>query len=270
MEQPQLPTPATLAFRYIHYHRSERVISITLNRPEKRNALNYEMVSELKQAFDAAENDDSCKVVILKASGPVFCAGADMEYLQQLKNNTYTENLEDSTHLMQLFYLIYTLKKVVIAQVNGHAIAGGCGLVTVCDFAYSVPSARLGFTEVKIGFLPAIVKVFLLRKIGEARTKELLLTGDLVPAEKAKSFGLLNEVVPEEELSQCVQELASRLCVQNSGQSMEVTKEMIARVQELPLREALEYAVERNALGRATDDCQLGIQAFLDKQPMTW
>ncbi len=270
MEQSHNPATETFALQYVNYHCTDRVASITLNRPEKRNALNYQMVTELKHAFDTAENDDECKVVILKASGQAFCAGADLEYLQQLKNNSYAENLEDSSHLMQLFYQIYTLKKVVIAQVSGPAIASGCGLATVCDFTYTVPSARFGYTEVKIGFLPAIVKVFLLRKIGEARAKELLLTGDLISAEKAKTFGLVNEVVPEEELDQTVRDLAKRLCVQNSGQAMEVTKEMIARVQELPLRDALEYAAERNALARATDDCHQGIQAFLDKQSMTW
>lgn len=263
-------TAQMLPLRYITYECTDRIAYISLNRPEKRNALNDEVVTELKKAFDHAENDEECKVIILKAVGPVFCAGADLEYLQQLQKNTFQENLEDSTHLMQLFYQIYTLKKVVIAQVHGHAIAGGCGLATVCDFTYTVPGAKFGYTEVKIGFLPAIVKVFLLRKIGEARAKELLLTGDLISAERAREFGLVNAVVPEEELGQTVKDLAHKLCVQNSGQSMEVTKEMIARVQELPLKDALSYAAERNAFARATDDCQRGIQSFLDKQPLTW
>ncbi|WP_369796909.1 enoyl-CoA hydratase/isomerase family protein [Rufibacter sp. DG15C] len=260
----------TLSLQYIQYQCANRVGYITLNRPEKRNALNYQVVTELKKAFDYAENDDDCKVIVLKAAGAVFCAGADLEYLQQLQQNTFQENMEDSTHLMQLFYQIYTLKKVVIAQVHGHAIAGGCGLATVCDFAYTIPSAKFGYTEVKIGFIPAIVKIFLLRKIGESKAKELLLTGDLISAERAQAIGLINEVVAEDELAQRVDELAQRLCTQNSGQSMETTKEMIARVQELPLRDALEYAAEKNAFARSTEDCQRGIQSFLDKQPLTW
>ncbi|MBC3538650.1 enoyl-CoA hydratase/isomerase family protein [Rufibacter sediminis] len=267
-----LPTTSTAvtALHYIDYQCSNRVATITLNRPEKRNALNYQMVSELKQAFDTAEDDDECKVIILKAAGPVFCSGADLEYLQTVGNSSYADNLDDSKHLLQLFYQIYTLKKVVIAQVAGTALAGGCGLATVCDLTYAAPSAKFGYPEVKIGFLPAIVKVFLLRKIGEARAKELLLTGDLISAEKAKAYGLVTEVMPENQLDTFVRDLAERMCLQNSGQSMEVTKEMIAHVQELPLLDALEYAAERNALARATDDCQLGIQAFLDKQSMIW
>ncbi len=260
----------SLSLRYITYECADRVAYITLNRPEKRNALNEQMVTDLKKAFEFAENDEACKIIILKAAGSVFCAGADLEYLQQLQQNSFQENLADSTHLMQLFYQIYTLKKVVIAQVHGHAIAGGCGLATVCDFTYTVSSAKFGYTEVKIGFLPAIVNVFLLRKIGEARSKELLLTGDLISADRAKSIGLVNEVVQEDELANSVRALALRLCAQNSAQSMEMTKEMIARVPELPLRDALEFAAERNAQARATQDCQRGIQSFLDKEPLAW
>lgn len=124
---------------YIQYETQNRIAYITLNRPEKRNALNYEVVTELKAAFTRAEADEECKVVVLRANGAVFCAGADLEYLQQLQANTYEENLEDSTHLMQLFLQIYKLKKVVIGQIHGHSIAGGCGLATVCDFSFTVP-----------------------------------------------------------------------------------------------------------------------------------
>ena len=177
--------PELEALRYITYDCQERIGYVTLNRPDKRNALNADVVTELKLAFDHAENDDVCKVVVLRASGEVFCAGADLGYIQELQTFGYTDNLEDSTHLMQLFHQIYTLKKVVIAEVQGHALAGGCGLAAICDLAFAVPEAKFGYTEAKIGFLPAIVSVFLLRKIGEARTKQLLLTGDVVPAQTA-------------------------------------------------------------------------------------
>lgn len=255
---------------YIQYETKERVAYITLNRPEKRNALNYEVVTELKSAFEQAEADENCKVVVLRANGAVFCAGADLEYLQQLQANTYQENLEDSTHLMQLFYQIYTLKKVVIGQIHGHAIAGGCGLATICDFSFTVPEAKFGYTEVKIGFIPAIVKVFLLRKIGEAKAKELLLTGDLVSAETARQMGLVNYVVSGEELEQAVFRFAQKLCAENSQQSMELTKEMIANVQEMSLKKGLNYAAEMNANARNSADCKKGISSFLHKEKLTW
>ncbi|MBF9255393.1 enoyl-CoA hydratase/isomerase family protein [Pontibacter sp. 172403-2] len=260
----------TQATAYVKYHVQDRIGYITLARPEKRNALNYELVSELKRAFAYAEDDETCKVIVLRAEGKVFCAGADLEYIQQLQENDYHENLLDSTHLMELFRLIYTLKKVVIAQVHGHAIAGGCGLAAICDIGFAVPEAKFGYTEVKIGFIPAIVKVFLLRKIGEARAKQLLLTGDLISAAEAERYGLVNFVVPAEELEGHVLAFAQKLCTENSRQSMEVTKEMIARVQEMSLEDGLTYASEMNAVARGSEDCRRGIAAFLNKVPQVW
>jgi methylglutaconyl-CoA hydratase len=151
------------------YSVANQTAYLTLNRPEKRNALSPEIITELKNAFDKAEQDASVKVVVLKANGESFCAGADLNYLQQLQNFSYEENLADSQHLKELFLKIYTLKKVVIAQVQGHALAGGCGLATVCDFTFAVPEAKFGYTEVRIGFIPALVAVFLIRKIGEQK-----------------------------------------------------------------------------------------------------
>ena len=260
----------TQATAYVKYDVQDRVGYIILARPEKRNALNYEVVSELKRAFAYAEDDETCKVIVLRAEGKVFCAGADLEYIQQLQENDYRENLLDSTHLMELLRLIYTLKKVVIAQVHGHAIAGGCGLAAICDIGFAVPEAKFGYTEVKIGFIPAIVKVFLLRKIGEARAKQLLLTGDLISASEAERYGSINFVVPAEELEECVFAFAQKLCTENSRQSMEVTKEMIARVQEMSLEDGLTYASEMNAVARGSEDCQRGIAAFLNKEPQIW
>ncbi len=262
--------PELEALRYITYDCQERIGYVTLNRPDKRNALNADVVTELKQAFEYAENDDGCKVIVLRANGEVFCAGADLGYIQDLQTFGYTDNLEDSTHLMQLFHQIYTLKKVVIAEVQGHALAGGCGLAAICDLAFAVPEAKFGYTEVKIGFLPAIVSVFLLRKIGEARTKQLLLTGDVIAAQTALDLGLINFLVPRAELVTTVQAYAQRLCRENSAQSMEVTKEMLAVLPEMDLEEALRYAAQRNAQARGSADCRQGIAAFLNKEKMSW
>ena len=256
--------------KLVTYHVQERVGVITLNRPEKRNALSHELVADLKEAIHHAEVDDQVKVIILKANGEAFCAGADLAYLQQLQNFTYEENLQDSNHLKELFLKIYTLPKIVIAQVHGHALAGGCGLATVCDFSYAVPEAKFGYTEVKIGFIPALVAVFLLRKIGEARSKELLLGGELISAEHAVQMGLINKVVPSEKLESEVMALAKKLADGNSGQSMKLTKELIAKVQSLPLNEALGFAAEMNAHARSTEDCKRGIAAFLNKEKLTW
>ncbi len=158
----------------IEYAVADRIGYITLNRPDKRNALSFDLVKELKEAFARAEDDAAVKVIVLRANGEAFCAGADLAYLQNLQKFSHVENLADSNHLKELFLQIYILKKVVIAQVQGHALAGGCGLATVCDFSFSVPEAKFGYTEVKIGFIPAIVMVFLIRKIGEGKARHLL------------------------------------------------------------------------------------------------
>lgn len=243
---------------------------ITLNRAEKRNALSNELVSELTDAFSLYDRDERVKIIVLKAKGDVFCAGADLAYLQQMQGFSAKENLEDSTRLKDLLLLIYTLKKIVIAEVQGHAIAGGCGLASVCDFIFAAPEARFGYTEVKIGFIPAIVMVFLLRKIGEARVKQLLLSGDLVSADEAQQLGLVNRIVSREDLGSEVISFAEHLLLSNSAQSMAATKEMIAQVQSMPLPEALTFAAEMNAKMRTSEDCKKGVTAFLEKRKIVW
>lgn len=252
------------------YEVKERVGYITLNRPEKRNALSFEFVQEIKSSIAVAEQDEACKVIVLKANGDAFCAGADLAYLQQLQQNTYEENLADSQHLMELFRMIYRSKKVVISMVNGPAIAGGSGLATVCDFCFASPAASFGYTEVKIGFVPAIVMVFLVRKVTEHIAKKLLLTGEVFDSAAALSYGLINEVIAADELEEAVHKFATRLCRQASAQSLSMVKEMLDEVQHLSLDEGLQYASEMNATARQTDDCKRGIAAFLNKEKLTW
>lgn len=254
----------------IEYKAANRVATITLNRPEKRNALNQEMVNELKAAFTKAGNDTGVKLVVLRATGDAFCAGADLAYVQQLQTFTYEENLADSRSLMQLFHLIYTMPKVVIAQVEGHALAGGSGLVTVCDFSIAVPEAKFGYTEVRIGFIPAIVSIFLVRKIGEGKAKDLLLTGRLIGAEEAANLGMISRVVPKVKIEAEVDALAQHLLLSASAQSLGATKKLIDQVQGQPLMQALEHAARENATARATADCKQGIEAFLQKKEQRW
>lgn len=252
------------------YSVADQTASITLNRPEKRNALSPELVTELKAAFNKAEQDPAVKVVVLKANGESFCAGADLGYLQQLQNFSFEENLVDSNYLKELFLKIYTLNKVVIAQVQGHALAGGCGLAAACDFTFAVPEAKFGYTEVRIGFIPALVSVFLIRKLGEQKARHLLLTGEIIKAEAALTYGLITEVIPATELENRVKEFTQNLIKQNSAQSMQLTKHLINEVQNRTLEEALSFAANQNAKARATEDCKKGIAAFLNKQDIKW
>ena len=254
----------------VQYEVKDRVGYITLNRPEKRNALSYEMVSEIKLAFMNAEADKECKVIVIKGSGEAFCAGADLAYLQKLQTNTFDENLADSRHLMELFQFIYHSNKVVISQINGPALAGGCGLASVCDFSFATPESTFGYTEVKIGFVPAIVMVFLVRKVAEKNAREMLLTGDVFKADKALQYGLINYIIEPDELDDVVYKFAQKLCNQTSIQSVELIKEMLANVQSMDVNEALEYAAQTNAKARATDDCKRGIATFLNKEKLSW
>ncbi|MEM8568278.1 MAG: enoyl-CoA hydratase-related protein, partial [Bacteroidota bacterium] len=155
-------------------------------------------------------------------------------------------------------------------KIHGHAIAGGCGLATGCDFAFSTPQCLFGYTEVRIGFVPAIVKVFLIRKIGEGRSKELLLSGDLISAEKAAHYGLINKVVENGELDSFTDTFTQTLIQKNSAQSMTLTKKMIAEVQSMSLTEGLDYAAEMNATARESEDCKKGISSFLRKEKLSW
>jgi methylglutaconyl-CoA hydratase len=247
-----------------------RVAYLTLNRPEKRNALNDVLIAELKDAVLAAEQHPEAKVIVIRAKGPVFCAGADLAYLQKMQGYDMEQNMADSSTLAQLFLSLYRCTKVVIAQVEGQAIAGGAGLMTVCDFAYAVPEAQIGYPEVRIGFVPALVMPFLLRKVGETRAKQLLLSGDLLGAEQAQRYGLVTEVVPADEIQEAVEALALRLCTQNSAASLQLTKKMVADIQDFPLENAIQFAARLNAHARGTEECRRGVAAFLNKEDLTW
>lgn len=254
----------------VEYYNRERIGYVVLNRPEKSNALSPQLVSELKTAFKAAADDPVVKVIVLRAKGDVFCAGADLEYLQQLQQFSYEENLADSTHLKDLLLQIYRLNKVVIAEVQGHAIAGGCGLAMVCDFVLATPESKFGYTEVKIGFVPAIVMVFLLRRIAEGHARELLLSGKLINASTAADWGMVNRIVEKNILESEVNLLAAQLVKDASSQSLTMTKKMIAEVQHMRLEDALDFACRQNADARSKEDYKRGIAAFLEKQELKW
>jgi methylglutaconyl-CoA hydratase len=252
-------------------HVENQIGFITLNRPEKRNALSPQLIGELAEAFSRMEADGSVKLVILQAKGKAFCAGADLEYLQQLQQFTYEENLEDSHRLKRLFAQIYEFPKVVIAKVQGHALAGGCGLVTVCDFAFADSEALFGYTEAKIGFVPALVSVFLAEQIGHYRAGELLISGEMISAKKADEFGLITGHMDGASLDHWVQhEFANKLIRDNSAFSMSETKRLLRSLGKETRDRALDAAAEANARARAHEDCKKGIASFLQKTKPVW
>lgn len=254
----------------VEYEITNRVAYITINRPEKKNALNPQLVEMLAEVILKVGMDDLAKVIILRAKGDVFSAGADLEYLQMLQNNTREDNLEDTMALKDLFYSIYTLPKVVIAQVEGHAIAGGCGLASVCDIIFSIPEAKFGYTEVKIGFIPALVACFLVRKLGDGRTRELLLSGELIDADTASRYGLINFIVDKDKIEQRVRDYAEKLARFVSGESVVLTKQLLNNAQNKSLEDSLEEAIRLNVQTRSSPECKRGIAAFLNKEKLEW
>jgi methylglutaconyl-CoA hydratase len=257
-------------YQYIDYKTENRIATVTLNRPEKKNALNAEMVKELYDVFNKAEEDDKVKVVLLKAKGDVFCAGADLEYLNLLMKNSYEENLADSSLLARLMEKISTNRKVVVSQIEGSAIAGGCGLATVCDFSFATPECKFGYTEARIGFVPAIVMIFLIRKVGDTRAKELMLTGKLIDAEHAEKISLITGIVPKESINGHVSDFINGLMENSSTESMSTIKEMMYNLQSTNISNALNYASEMNAKSRLTYDFKKGISSFIKKEKIKW
>src|SRR6202158_1168989 len=201
------------------------VATITLNRPEKRNAISFELIDDLVRALSEVAKSDAI-VLIITGAGKAFCSGLDLDNLKGLLGRSPEQNLQDSRAMVQLFRSLYEFPKVTIAAVNGAAIAGGTGLALLCDFTLAVPEAKFGYTEVRIGFVPAIVSTFLLRQVGEKQARDLLLTGRIFEAEEAARMGLINEIVARETLMKRARQLAS-LLMENSQASLRATKQLL-------------------------------------------
>lgn len=246
------------------------IAHLILNRPEKRNALSAELVDQMHQAMVAFNANDSIRVVIIRSAEKAFCAGADLGYLTQLCNNTLEENEADSQRLRALFDAIYLSPKYIISQVEGPALAGGCGLATLADCCIATPAATFGYTEVKIGFIPALVMVYLREKVSGAVMTDILLSGRIFNAQEAQSLQLVQHVVAEGEIADFVLGLAHQICETTSSQAVSKVKEMLRAIPAMNREQALDYAAKQNALARASEDCKKGIDAFLSKQPLTW
>lgn len=244
------------------------VAIITLNRPEKRNAISFELIDDLLRAFDEVAKSDAI-VLIITGAGKAFCSGMDLDNLKSLLGRSPKQNLEDSRTMVKLFRTIYEFPKVTIAAVNGPAIAGGTGLALLCDFTLAVRDAKFGYTEVRIGFVPAIVSTFLLRQIGEKQARDLLLTGRIFGAEEAVRLGLITEIVEPETLIPRARSLAATL-MENSPASLRATKQLLTDHARAELDAQIEAAVRENAAIRNTADFHEGISSFLEKRKPAW
>jgi methylglutaconyl-CoA hydratase len=242
--------------------------TITLNRPERRNAMTPEMQLELIAALQEAAAG-SCRVVVLRGAGEAFCSGLDLSVLQNMNDNPAVDHRADAERVATLFRTLYELPKPTIAAVHGPAIAGGTGLATLCDFTLAVPAAKFGYTEARIGFVPAIVSAYLTLQIGDKRSRDLLLTGRLFDAAEAYRLGLVNEVVERDALDERVHALAQVLAA-NSPQAQAATKRLLAAQNKGWLGVAIAQAMDANAQARDTADFREGIAAFLEKRKPVW
>ncbi len=244
--------------------REDSILTITLNRPEKRNALNDALINALKDALREADKDAELRAILIEGAGRDFCSGADLSALQKISESDVMENLADAENMLELFALIRKIKIPVIAAVKGRALAGGCGLATACDLVVAAKSARFGYPEVKIGFVPAMVMAILRRNLSEKRSFELITQGFEFSAEDAENIGLINRVFEDESFDEDVKTYVSAY-EKVSRSAVILSKKLLYQMDGMTFETALETGAEVNTIARLTGDCQRGIAKFLNK-----
>jgi len=240
------------------------VLRITLNRPEKRNALDAELVSELKQAISGSADDSQCRVVLLSGAGTDFCSGADLAGLDKTAQAGVLDNMEDARRTAELFLMMRNHPRPIVAAVHGRALAGGCGVATACDIILAAESAQFGYPEVNIGFVPAMVMAILRRSISEKAALEMVVGGEIIPAKRAYELGLVHRVFPDSGFVAEVDAYISRMS-KKSASAVTLSKRLLYNMDSMSFEAALQSGVEINAIARMTEDCRRGIERFLKK-----
>jgi methylglutaconyl-CoA hydratase len=254
-----------MSYKNIIYKVSDGIAEVVLNRPEKMNSLDEILISELTELFSSISNDKEIKSVIISGAGGNFCSGLYLDYLQKISLYDINENKADSQKFKNMLLSIYNCSKPVIAKVSGYALAGGCGIASACDFIIANETAKFGYTEVKIGFIPAIVMLFLMKRVPETHAKDLLLSARIISSDEAYEIGLINKIVLKEDLDNEVNELCA-LIAKNSPASIALTKEMFKNVSEMTFENGLNYACDLNAQTRMTEEFKAGIAKFLNRE----
>ena len=253
-----------MSYSNIIYSVKENVAEIVLNRPEKMNSLDEILIKELTELFNSVSKDKNVRVVVLTGAGGNFCSGLYLDYLQKISAYNLDENKADSQRFKDMLLSIYNCPKPVIAKVSGYALAGGCGIASCCDFIVADETAKFGYTEVKIGFIPAIVLVFLTRRVNENWAKDLLLSSRFISSDEALKMGFITRVVESGKIDTAIKQMCDTL-VKYSPASIAKTKEMLRNIQDMPFEDALNYACEQNAEIRMTDDFKKGLSEFLNR-----
>jgi len=246
-----------------------QVAKVFLNRPEIHNALNDELINELYDVFEYLNTLKDLRVIILSGKGKSFCAGADLNWMKSVINYTYEQNYQESLKLAKLMYLIFTHSKPVIARVNGSAIGGGVGLMSVCDILIANENAEFGLSEVRLGLVPAAISPFVISRIGKARARELFITGERITAKRAEEINLINYAVPIDKLDEVINHKVDNI-LQNGPEAVKTVKEMIFYVSQNKFPELQEYTAKLIANLRISDEGQEGMNAFLEKRKPKW
>jgi len=253
----------------IKYSIKNKVAWVTLNRPEIHNAFNETMIGELLELYKELGDMTNVRVVVITGEGKSFCAGADLNWMGGVIKYSYEQNLDESLQLAELFYTMYSLPKPTIAMVNGAAIGGGAGMVAVNDLVIASDRAKFSFSEVKLGLVPACISPYVIRKVGENRSRELFLSGERMDARKALQFGFVNQVVPEEELKTVVEKQIEQL-MSSGPNALAICKDLLEKVPQMSLEQAKKYTAEAIAKLRVSDEGQEGMKAFFEKRKPNW
>ena len=252
------------SYEKIRYHVEDGIARITLNRPEKKNALDAGLVSEIKDAVRVSAHDEQARVVLLSGAGSDFCSGADLSGLQRTREAGVLDNLADARNMAEAFVEMRRHPRPIVAAVRGRALAGGCGLATAADLILAAESARFGYPEVNIGFVPAMVMAILRRSLSEKRAFELIATGEIISAQSAFDFGLVNRIFTDETFDLDVEAYVAKLAAKSTS-ALSLSKHLLYHMDGMSFEAAIEAGVQVNAIARATDDCKRGVERFLSK-----
>jgi len=250
--------------RKILYKTQDGIARVTLNRPDKRNALDSELINGIQDAMSATALHAKCRAVLLTGAGKDFCSGADLSGLEKTAQTGVLENMDDARNMAELFLTMRHHPRPIVAAVQGRALAGGCGLATACDIILASESAQFGYPEVNIGFVPAMVMAILRRSVSEKAAFELVASGDVISAMRARELGLIHQVFPDEKFSAEVDAYVSRLAAKSSS-ALTLTKRLLYQMDAASFEAALEAGVQTNAIARMTEDCKRGVERFLKK-----
>lgn len=255
----------TQSFTRILYESADGIAKISLNRPDKRNALDDATIQDLRDAFERVASDVLVRVVVLRSSSADFCAGADLSALQKIAESSILENRDDARSLMDLFVAMRRLPKPIVAAVRGRALAGGAGLATACDIVIASKSAQFGYPEVRLGFVPAMVMAMLRRCVSEKIAFELVARGEAISADRAAEIGLVNRVVADDDFNASVSEYVASLA-RSSASAIALSKYLLYQIDGMTFDAAISSGADLNAVARLTDDCKRGIARFLEKE----